>query len=383
MDEYANKATGYYDDAMEIGADGEPVPTEVITRTPEENELAYKWMEKLLDPNSPLSKRAQQEGKDFAASRGLMNSSITGGNAYGAWIDRVQPYAMDASGVYNRAATDNMAAQNVGKLTDSQHRQQLRAQREADLRGYNLGAATDYNRAGLNVENREDSQAHDTSERLGSQGWQTGEREASQGWQTGERTSTQGWQSGENAADRTHQGSMQDDQQTWQSGESAADRAQRLLEQENDQDWRTDERTDTENWTDDQRKASEKFQWDRDQLSAQMEMAGLAQQERSIILQAWTNLATGRASSLAEVIAQIQSNPNLTPAQAKSATDNAVALLGPLFPTEPPYGAPPAPGAYQPTPYDPYPTTPSGSKPSASGPAYDASGKPLFDTGLM
>ena len=67
--------------------------------------MASYQLDQILASDSPLMRRAKQEGIDFAASRGLMNTSIAGGNAMGSMIDRASPLALDQAGAYQRAGS--------------------------------------------------------------------------------------------------------------------------------------------------------------------------------------------------------------------------------------------------------------------------------------
>lgn len=60
----------------------------------------------MLDSDSPLMKRAETQGKQFANQRGLLNSSMAAGASQGAMIDRATPIAQQDAG-YN---------QDLGKL---------------------------------------------------------------------------------------------------------------------------------------------------------------------------------------------------------------------------------------------------------------------------
>lgn len=318
LGDYRTMAEEFWRRALEF--DDEFDPTQVYTREPTEEEMAGYQLEQLIDPNSPLAKRFKQGALDEAAGRGLMNMSITGGNAMGAFVDRMQPFALDQAGVYQRAAGENMAAKNTGALQDSS----ARSQRASDLRGYLLGQATDLNRADLNIENREDTQEYGREEREDVQDYESGESALDRAWRTGERIGGQQWQTGERL------GSQQ-----WNSSERAAIQA-----------FERGERIDTQNWTDGQRAAAEQFQWQRDQLAAQMEREGISQQDRSIWLQAWTNLQLGKSNSIAAAAAQIYSRTDLTPAQQNAAIQNMLTFFSSAFPGMP-SGLPGAPGATQ------------------------------------
>jgi hypothetical protein len=207
-------ADNYYQQAQEVGPNSyqtsAPV-AQVSTREADPNQMAGYQMNELTDPNSAWGRRAQQEGADWAASRGLMNTSIGAGASYGAWIDRAQPLALQQAGAHERAASESMAATNIGaqQQADRELQAQLTGegydfQRDAAIRDYWLGASEDQRRAALNIEAREDTQAWTTAERLAIEAYQRGERldtqdwtdeqrQAVERWQTLERLGTQGW----------------------------------------------------------------------------------------------------------------------------------------------------------------------------------------------
>jgi len=274
------------------------------------------------------------------------------------------------------------------------------AQRDFQMRGYNLESAADLRRAILNIENREDTQRWGTGERVGSQDWQadqkgrdrwwgTGEREGAQNWQTGERVGSQAWQGGENAADRAWGTGERVGSQTWQGGqntqdrnltrtENAANRAFQGLqadkqlqwqsvENQMQQQWTTAERTaiqaynsgermDTQNWTAAQQAALNDFTWQRDALQANLTMQGINQQDRNVWMQAWTMVQSGQYNSISNAAAQIYGNTTLTPAQQQAAITNMMEYMGSIAPQMPP----PPPGIN-----------------------YDASGNVVYDYGNM
>ena len=410
IEQYRTDADNYYNQAEGYGPQNysmDAPETEFVNREVGPNELAGTRLEALLDPNSQMSRRAIQFGEDQAAGRGLMNSSIAGGNSFGAWVDRASPLALDEAGTYRQAASENMLAENSSLMQESVAQLQARlaemgydAQRDFQMRGYNLESAADLRRAILNIENREDTQRWGTGERVGSQDWQadqkgrdrwwgTGEREGAQNWQTGERVGSQAWQGGENAADRAWGTGERVGSQTWQGGqntqdrnltrtENAANRAFQGLqadkqlqwqsvENQMQQQWTTAERTaiqaynsgermDTQNWTAAQQAALNDFTWQRDALQANLTMQGINQQDRNVWMQAWTMVQSGQYNSISNAAAQIYGNTTLTPAQQQAAITNMMEYMGSIAPQMPP----PPPGIN-----------------------YDASGNVVYDYGNM
>lgn len=360
-DEWWQRAQDYGPDEYNI----EAPETEVHTREVQDNELSSYQLEQMLDPNSPLAKRAQQEGKDFAASRGLMNSSIAGGNAYGAWIDRAQPFALQDAATYGATASENMGARNAGSMQDSSNEMQARlaetgynAQRDAAMRDYLLGTSTDLNRAGLNVEAREDQQRYGTSEREATQGWQSGEnaldremqfdltelqlesqmaiQAAQQAWQSAENSLQRQAATAEAAAARDWQTNMQMAEWGWQSSENTAQRNWSAEQQAAINAFTQGERIDTQAWSAQQQDAANEFQWQRDLLSYDLSMQGINAQDRNIWLQAWTNVQNGTSQSIGQSAAMIYANTDMTPAQQQAAIQNMINFFAGTQPNVPP-----------------------------------------------
>ena len=185
------------------------------TRQVGDNELASSNLDRILAQDSPLRRRALQEGMDYAASRGLMNSSIAGGNAFGALIDRTTPLATFDASAYQTGARDNQTAQNqVGLFNAGQRTQVSMANAGADnqlrdlLAQGQIGSMADIRAALFGIEAREDQQGYGTSERLGSQEYGTSEREGHQGFVSSERQGQQEFQLLTQQNDRDFQESM-------------------------------------------------------------------------------------------------------------------------------------------------------------------------------
>lgn len=168
------------------------------TRAVHENELSQKQLDNMLASGSPLMKRAAAAGLAGAASRGLMNSSLAQGNAMGAMIDRAQPFALQDAAAYGKTASENMQAKNTVSLENARMRTSVSQSNAA-------------NKTQANIANMEASAARDrTALSLEAQGWDTirnaminiENREDTQAWQTAERVATNEWQSGENELNR-------------------------------------------------------------------------------------------------------------------------------------------------------------------------------------
>jgi hypothetical protein len=170
-----------------------------VTRGVGDEEMSAWHLNKITGSNSPLMQRVGARAAAQGASRGLMNSSITAGNAQGMMIDAAQPFALQDAGVHARTASENMGAENQMGLA-------------------NLGYAAE-------AANREDTQS-----------WTTGERESEQSWRTGERIGTQNWQSGENAIQRD-----------WQTAERVSTQDYQAWQNQLNRDWTSAENTKSNN----------------------------------------------------------------------------------------------------------------------------------------
>ncbi|WP_043530480.1 hypothetical protein [Litchfieldella xinjiangensis] len=73
------------------------------------NDTVQSQLNSMLSSNSPLMKRAETKGKQYANSRGLLNSSMGAGAAQGAMIDAAMPAAQQ----------DAAAQQDLNKLQAS------------------------------------------------------------------------------------------------------------------------------------------------------------------------------------------------------------------------------------------------------------------------
>lgn len=82
-----------------------PYTTEASPNSMVESSLDY-----FLNPNSQYMQQARQQGLDYAASRGGLNSSIAAGASQKAAIDAAQPLASSALAIQNQR--DQLAGQN-------------------------------------------------------------------------------------------------------------------------------------------------------------------------------------------------------------------------------------------------------------------------------
>ena len=142
-----------------------PLGTTATKREVADDELTSFQLNKLLSKDSALRQTSEASGKNYATSRGLLNSDLGAKATFGAFVDRASPIANADASAFGSAADKTFAAENEFKLADKNF--------------------------GFNSILQKDDQA---------------------------------WRSGENALDRDQQSSLQTGQQTWASGENSADR---------------------------------------------------------------------------------------------------------------------------------------------------------------
>ena len=74
------------------------------------NETVQGQLDQYLDKDNAILNREAQKGRDAASARGLTNSSIAGGNAIGAVLDRAGEWATTDAGIYERRKNTNVGA---------------------------------------------------------------------------------------------------------------------------------------------------------------------------------------------------------------------------------------------------------------------------------
>ena len=164
------------------------------TREVGQEEMSAYQLDQITGSNSPLMQRVGARAAAQGEGQGLMNSSITAGNAQGAMIDAAQPFALQDAGVHANTASENMGAENEMGL--------------ANL-GYEAEAAS-----------REDTQSWQTGEREGEQDWRTGERIGQNNWQSGENAIQRDWQTAERVSSQDYQSWQNQLNRDWTSGEN-------------------------------------------------------------------------------------------------------------------------------------------------------------------
>ena len=142
-----------------------PLGTTATQREVSDNELTSFNLDKLLSKDSALRQTSEASGKNYATSRGLLNSDMGAQATFGAFVDRATPIANADATAFGGVADKNMAAENDFKMADKNF--------------------------GFNSLLQKDDQA---------------------------------WRTTENSLDRSQQSNLQTGQQTWASGENEADR---------------------------------------------------------------------------------------------------------------------------------------------------------------
>ena len=101
-------------------------------------------LDKMLKSDSPLMKRAETQGKQYANNRGLLNSSMAAGASQGAMIDAASPIAQQDS---NNLMQSAMADQKLG-----QEQELIGTKAFANMRGQYLDSHTSVvNEANINI----------------------------------------------------------------------------------------------------------------------------------------------------------------------------------------------------------------------------------------
>ena len=180
-------------------------PGRATNRSVNQNELSQYQLEQMLASNSPLMRQAAAQGMARGGSRGLMNSSLSVGAAQGQMIAGAQPFALADADRYGRTASENMAATNemAGKNLGARvASMQAGAERDRAILMEQLSGYGDIRKAMIGIEEREDTQAFNTAERVGTQEWKDAETAAGRNWQTGERLGTQDYNAEQNTLNR-------------------------------------------------------------------------------------------------------------------------------------------------------------------------------------
>jgi len=84
-----------------------------VHRNVQNSDLVQTHMDNILAKDSPLMQRAGTQGKQYAGSRGLLDSSIGAEASMGAMIDRAMPMAQQDAGTYFQQGRANQDSSNV------------------------------------------------------------------------------------------------------------------------------------------------------------------------------------------------------------------------------------------------------------------------------
>jgi len=87
-----------------------------ITANIDESITSAGRLDKMLKSDSPLMKRAETKGKQYANQRGLLNSSMAAGASTGAMIDRAAPIAQQDSNSLMQSALSDQQSKQEQKL---------------------------------------------------------------------------------------------------------------------------------------------------------------------------------------------------------------------------------------------------------------------------
>ena len=209
------------------------VKANAINREVADEETSAYQLDNILGSDSALMKRAESQGLQRGASRGLLNSSIAVEAAQGAMIDRAQPFALNDAATYFNTAESNMRANNQADLTN--------AQMGTELNIFNTGQNNTFKttQAGLNSQASIANAASANSalfsflDRENAGFLQQNQQTFTAAQNLADRTLRENLQAlsieataSENTLNRAQQTTLQNDQQTFSSGENALTRAQ-------------------------------------------------------------------------------------------------------------------------------------------------------------
>lgn len=111
--------------SIDSGPDAQASGYTAHTQEVDPTHTASGQMTQILSQDSPLMQRARQEGILMAARRGLTNSSIAGGAALGAMVDRSQPLALANAQQYANQDLANQNAMNTAAQFNSNWENQM------------------------------------------------------------------------------------------------------------------------------------------------------------------------------------------------------------------------------------------------------------------
>jgi len=282
---------------LSYGATGQNI--DALTRDLTPDELASYQLDKIIGKDSALSQRAMTAGRQYANSRGLLNGSMGADAAYGAWVDRASPIAMDDAGKYTNVLDKNLGYQNEFRMADKGFGFDLKLQ-ENDL-----------------------------------------------GWKSGENALDRGLTRSENSADRSHQTNLQSmgdaaamsrqtSEQSWRSGEGALDRAATSAENQAGRDFTTGQNQLERDFTAGQNDLNRDFDRETQLKAAEIDSESRLTQHLYTLdelgyrfdldqYNVSKTYAANMAGGLSTELAAIRSDPNTDPVTKKTLEDSAIA----------------------------------------------------------
>lgn len=118
---------------------------QAFVRETQGNELASTHLGRLLQPGNEYTDNARRRGYEFAANRGLGNSSIAAGASQRAAIEAAAPIAAQDASAFGQAASENLAFLNqrdIFNQEDATRRYVADTQAGAQISVANINAAT-------------------------------------------------------------------------------------------------------------------------------------------------------------------------------------------------------------------------------------------------
>jgi hypothetical protein len=257
------------------------------TRSVGSQQTVSGQIESILSKGGPMYERARAIAMEDMNSRGLINSSMATGAAYGALIDRALPIAGQDAQTYSSADQDNMAAVNTASQFNTGARNQFKSQ------------ASDQS-----FQTRESAlnRAQQTSERIGGEQFQAGQNTINQQFQ--ERI-LQLQESGQNQRQAQQIASAEMLQKLQEAGiqnRFDIDMAMR------DSQFNIEE--------------ANKFRMQAAQQAAALEQIGL--QNKLATAQVPAQFAAAMANNVTGQVGAIMADPNLTPEAKRVAIENWV-----------------------------------------------------------
>jgi len=107
----------------------------------ENNDLTSHHLKKLLDENSDYVKRGKTEGKQYAQSRGILNTTMGAAAAHGAAIDRAMPIASQDASTYNQRALTHIGEENTARRTNATNKTNVSITNASNATNVNMSNA--------------------------------------------------------------------------------------------------------------------------------------------------------------------------------------------------------------------------------------------------